>query len=435
MSEFGIERFSEDARQRMTAALTSAGLRLEPSLSELDRSDTLVLSAPSAGQQHEAAPPGDLEGALAVRIAEAGGRLQRTTLDEAGASVAEGGVRWFDVGDSARVQPRELLEGLAGYCGGQLTEDMVNDILSPDPRPRIKRHGPNGETRCVSAFRVQACESDEGAAPDSSSKAGVLIFEPVEFLVGDEWLITCWHDVEVYRGADRIRESAPAPPANVFREVERCWPRPALSSAGDLALLVLRELVLTYAPSYRQFYVWEEEWELDFYRRPERIDRETLLEVRAAAAVFRDWLTPLNLSGLREDVDRAWFPGVTGTPNRGGHEIALHIDDRIDRTLKGLRRFSDTLRSAYDLLQLRESERERERDDKFQRNIAVGGAVILIPTLVAGIMGANTWVPGQWKEPDSPPHWAFLVLIGVVMLSGAVAWLAIQWLQNRDQRQ
>ncbi len=284
----------------------------------------------------------------------------------------------------------------------------------------------------MSAFRVQAAESDEGTRLESSSKAGVLLFEPVEFLVGDGWLITSWHDIEVYRGAKRIREDGPQPDATLFAQVERRWSKLNLSTAGDLALLVLHELALTYAAAYRQFYVWEEEWELDFYRRPDRVDRETLLEVRASAAVLRDWLSPLNPPGMRQDPEKAWFPGITGTDGTGGHGVALRIDDRVDQALANLQEFTNTLRSAYDLLQLREQERERERDDRFQRNIAVGGSALLVPTLVAGIMGANTWVPGQWSESHAPPHWAFLALVGLVVASGFVAWALIRRLQGRD---
>lgn len=434
MSEFGIERFSADAQQRMTSALTAAGLSVEPPLGDVARRDTVVLTSGSQnGQPPGRTEPSAVEECVTVRVADPGGRLSQVPPGQRADGPRQGGVHWIDVRDSARISPAELLEVAGPYCGGQLDLGMVEDLLSPDPRPRIKRHA-GGAVRCVSAFQVLACESDEGASDTSSSKAGVLLFEPVEFLVGTGWLITSWHDVEVYRGAERIREARPSPPAALFDEVERCWPGPGLTSAGDLAVLVLKELALTYAAAYRQFYIWEEEWELDFYRRPDRVDSETLLEVRALAAILRDWLSPLNPPGMRQDADKAWFPGITGTPERGGHELALRTDDRIDQALRALQEFTDTLRSAYDLLQLRQRERERERDDRFQRNIAVWGAAILVPTLVAGIMGANTWVPGQWSESHKPPHWAFLVLFALVVLSGLAAWLVIKRAQARDER-
>lgn len=427
MAEFGIDRLSDQAQERMDAALRESGLELERPLTELTRQDTVVLSARNGADA--AGSRTAVRDVLTTRVAEKAGALRPVAADPLELRPPPGGILWFDIPRTVGVDVGELVEVLGPACGGELTQPMARDLLSPDPRPKIREVGPG--IRCVSAFRALACESDDGAEA-STTKAGVLAFEPVEFLVGANWLITCWHDAEIYRGADRIKELPPSPPPALFREVERCWPISDLETAGDVALLVLKELALTYAPAYRQFYVWQEEWELDFYRRPERIDRDTLLEVRALAAVFRDWLSPLNPAGMRDDAGKAWFPGISGTRERGGHRLALKIDDRIDTALRDLRDFTDVLRSSYDLLQLRESERERERDDKFQRNIAVGGSAILIPTLVAGVMGANTWVPGQWRDPGGPPHWAFLVLVAIVILSGAIAWYAIHRIQKRD---
>lgn len=409
MARFDIERYSEEGQARMTEALEGAGLSLDPPLSQLNRRDTVVLTSARVSQDEPSG--GDLDEVLTVR-----------TL---------GDVRWFDIADSSRVGVREVLEALGPQCGGALDEEIVDDLLSPDPRPKVK--SPAAGIRNVAAFRVTACESDEGAGPESESKAGVLMFEPVEFLLGDDWLITVWHDFEVFRGADRIREAPPAPPAELFAEVERCWGEGAFTTPGDLAVLVLHELALTYAPAYRQLYDWLEEWELDFYRRPDQIDRDTLLDVRASAAILRDWLGPLNPSGMRADLTKAWFPGITGSQDRGGHQRALRVNDRVDRALAELRQFNETLRSSYDLLELRQAERERERDDRFQRNVAVWGSAILIPTLVAGIMGANTWVPGQWGSDDAP-HWAFFVLLAIILGSGVVAFAVIHIVQSRDER-
>lgn len=199
------------------------------------------------------------------------------------------------------------------------------------------------------------------------------------------------------------------------------------TTAGDLATLILQELALGYVPARRTLDVWLEEWELDFYRRSEHVDKETLLEVRGAAAILRDWLSPMNPSGLRQDPAKAWFPGITGTQEHGGYKKALDIDDRIDRSLAGLHGFGDTIRDSFDLLQLRQAEQQRDREENFQRTISIGGAVILVPTLVAGIAGSNTWVPYEHRVPG------FLVMVVLMTALAGVAWFWIRRMHRANE--
>ena len=434
MAEFEIERLSADARDRMTLALKEVGITAQPSLNTVHRKDTVVLSSddgrsPAPARSATPDTTSTLDDVLTVRSCRPNQPIGTSALSDIDAA-RTAGVVWFDIRDSFALEPAAVLAELNAHCRNQLTLEMVDDLLSPDPRPKIV-HYADGTIRGVSAFAVYAEESDQGAEPDSKSKTGVLEFQPVEFLVGADWLISCWHEVEIYRGAERVAEGPPAQRAELFHEVSRGWSAGGLSSAGDLGVLVLYELSLTFAPAYRELRAWEEEWELDFFRRPDRLDEETLLDARAAAAVLYSWLAPLNPPGMRKDIDRGWFPGVTGTPESGGYERAIRIDDRIDSSLRSLREFTASMRSSFDLLHVRTSELERKRDDKFQRTIAIGGAVILIPTLVAGVMGANTWVPGEYGESA---HWAFVVFLVLVFGSGLLAWLFLRRMGRTDDR-
>jgi Mg2+ and Co2+ transporter CorA len=431
MGEFEIERLSTDARDRMTRALKGVGITSQPPLDTVHRRDTVVLSSgDGAGQAPAPTASSDaLENVLTARICRPNQPVRETAFSELDSARGDG-VAWLDIRDTFALDPVAVRAALNAHCRNELTPEMVDDLLSPDPRPKVV-HYAGGAIRGVSAFSVSADESDEGADEDSKTKAGVLEFQPVEFLVGVDWIITCWHEVEIYRGAERVCEGPPSQREEVFHEVSRSWSSGDLSSAGDLAVLVLYELSLTFAPAYRELRAWEEEWELDFFRRPDRVDQETLLDARAAAAVLYSWLAPLNPPGMRKDINRGWFPGVTGTPDSGGHERAIRIDDRIDSSLRSLREFTESMRSSFDLLHVRTSELERKRDDRFQRTIAIGGAVILIPTLVAGVMGANTWVPGEYGESA---HWAFVVFLVLVFGSGLLAWLLLRRMGRADER-
>jgi hypothetical protein len=97
------------------------------------------------------------------------------------------------------------------------------------------------------------------------------------------------------------------------------WQNCKLESSGDLGTVILDTLAQSYALARRQLYAWLEAWELDLYEDPDDIEEVTLVELRAAGALFRDWVDPLNRSGMREDPSKAWFPGVS----KEGHGVAI----------------------------------------------------------------------------------------------------------------
>jgi len=60
------------------------------------------------------------------------------------------------------------------------------------------------------------------------------------------------------------------------------------------------------------------------------------------------------------------------------------------------------------------------------RRVEIGAAAFLIPTLVVGFYGANTWVPGQGS------HWGFWVMLAaLIALSLLGVGLVLRW-QRRD---
>ena len=61
-----------------------------------------------------------------------------------------------------------------------------------------------------------------------------------------------------------------------------------------------------------------------------------------------------------------------------------------------------------------------------QRRIEIAAAVFLVPTLIVGFYGANTWVPGQGK------HWGFWVMVAVLVLLSLASLLAVLQFQRRS---
>lgn len=292
---------------------------------------------------------------------------------------AAGDVVWLDVDKAAG--PAELLAAAAPLCNAQLNPEMVGALLaeSEDRGPVMFA---DGDVRLARAFAALTVETGE--------TVGRLVFEPVNVLAGDGWLMTCWQTDEVL------------PHAACSTAVARRWVGGLGRTAADLGVLVLHELVLTFSPAYRGVESWLEEWELELYR-DDRLDRESLPQLWTAMALLRDWIKPLNRPGIRSDVDKAWFRGATD------HAEIESVDERINRALHDLSELGRVLRSSFAMLHARVEDQDRQRREERQQRIELLGALFLVPTFVVGFYGANTRLPGGG-------HWSGFVAMLVAMV-------------------
>ncbi len=182
----------------------------------------------------------------------------------------------------------------------------------------------------------------------------------------------------------------------------------------------MSELALTYASTHRRFYADLEEWELRLYTSGDggfeisEQDERRLHDLWGARARLRDWLSPLNVPGLREDADKAWLPGAD-------HNAVIGLDKRVDKALEALANLGKTLRSSFHLIHIKKIEAKRERDERLQRDIGFFATGLVVPTLVVGFYGANTWIPGEHRL------WGFWGMIVVII----VATLAVMTLLRR----
>jgi hypothetical protein len=133
----------------------------------------------------------------------------------------------------------------------------------------------------------------------------------------------------------------------------------------------------------------------------------------------RKWLTPLNRPGLGKDIAKAWLPATD-------HPAVVEVDERVDNALAGLAKLSEALRQAFGLLHAKQAEAQRQREEQSARRLEKNAAMLLVPTLVVGFYGANTWVPGQGR------HWGFYVMLGVLILGTCLAMIALR--ARRDRR-
>jgi hypothetical protein len=309
------------------------------------------------------------------------------------------GFPWFELVCGAG-ETAEVLAALREHCPG-LTAPMLEDLLTPDDLPDGKHYG-GASIQLASTFGVVA-ERDECGPAERGTPRGVgrLTFQPVEIIAGDEWLISCWHPTRTFEGSDKVAEGPAGPAEATFRGVVERWARGRQGSPADLGVAVMHELALTYVPAQRELVLWLEDWELSLYQEAKKADEGELVALWGLMAMMRKWLTPLNRPGLRKDLAKAWLPATD-------HDAVVEVDDRVDRALDGLARMSETLRGAFGLLHVEQTEEQRQREEKSARRLETLAAVFLVPTLVVGFYGANTWVPGQGR------HWGFWVMVGVL---------------------
>ena len=93
-----------------------------------------------------------------------------------------------------------------------------------------------------------------------------------------------------------------------------------------------------------------------------------------------------------------------------------------------LGRLSETLRQSFGLLHLEQAEEQRQHIERMQRRVEIAAAAFLVPTLIVGFYGANTWVPGQGR------HWGFWVMVMVLVVLSAAALIFVSFTQRRTQQ-
>jgi CorA-like Mg2+ transporter protein len=323
------------------------------------------------------------------------------------------GFRWFELACGVE-KVRDVLAAIAEHCPG-LTEPMLQDLLTPDEQPEGKRY--DEDVRLASSFSVEAWRPERHVDRGTPQGVGVLRFQPVELLAGDGWLVTCWHPQRIFQGSKKVDELPPDDVNDLREAVAARWKRKPGTLPGDLGVSVMHELALTYAPAHRALHAWLEDWELSLYIEDDLDNHDQLPELWGLMAVLRDWLNPLNKAGLRADVGKAWLPV-------SDHAAVIEVDDRIDKALAELAKLSGTLRQSFNLLHLEQAEEQRRRSERVQRRNELLAAGFLVPTLVVGFYGANTWVPGEGR------HWGFWVMVAVLAVLSVLV-VAVFWRNHR----
>lgn len=433
LDRFDAARLTPSTRDRIERALDEVGLVLHPPLDRVERTSLVRVSPRSHSDELDANAPVEaalaaVEGTLRASVWRPGERGEEVSLVHA---LTTEGVLWLDVLVDEGTSEVALHRALVHLCAPDVTVSMVYDLLRPDRVPTVKDYG---RVRAASSFSVHAEESkitegerepsadgggdDEDPSGASASKAGVLAFQPVEFLASDRWLVSCWQPGQAAPdGVRKDRHRAPESHQRLVEEVERNWCEEPRTGAGDLGVLVFYELARSYEHATRLLYTWIESWELDFYSRRADTEINSLIELRRYIAEFREKLLALYRSGMAKNRALVWLPSVTEP------EKADWVDERIERSLDDLRTLGEMLQTSIGLVASVTSARQSHQSQRFQETATVIASALLVPALVGEALGAD--------EILDPGFWAVFAVFGLMAVAGLLSYLFIRTLRRR----
>jgi Mg2+ and Co2+ transporter CorA len=403
LDEFGLFRLTADTRARLGRSLAEVGIDVQPPLATVKRHETIRLSLEGDGRLSTLS---GLSATKMVRLFDCVPGAPLREVDLARAHEAEG-VLLVDL-DVVVLDAEDAEKALQRVCAEGITRAMVDDLLAADPRPKVARFL-GDEVRLVSTVHVTA---EEYEGPARASKAGRLVFHPVELAAGDGWLVISRHRGGVYDGANEVDQVEPLPLDSLIAAIEPAWRKLADANSSDLGMLILDAVAVSYRTAHRELHAWLDSWELDFNDRLHETETDTLKDVRGLLTRLRVRLTAL--SPLHDQPADAWFA------NAVSDAAAESLDRRLERSLRQLEETSEALRSSLQVMatagtaeQLRLAQEQRERGQKLDDRITSITALLLVPTLIVGVYGANTMLPGR-------DHWTGFVAMLLLIVGSAI---------------
>ena len=353
LDRFGETELTPETRRRIANALSEAGLVAHPPIEHVERRQSVRL------EPKDAPPTGH------------GIRSEKRVGD----------VGWIDL-DAVRGSGAELAPILSELAHKPLTPEHIEDLLSPDDRLTPEHFDAVWK---LTTFDV---EWEEPAA---------LRIQSIELVVGDTWLVSCWHQpLSVSTdGAHYVHD--PGHP----RELDA---PETVANPIELAAAILDQLSTGYGAAVEQLEAFLDGWELAAYRND--VEPETLRALRGFVGQFRHRLAPLEES--LEELRETW--------------PVAHVHMRVKRALKALERLALRLRSAFDLVTAHYATAQHDQSEALQDRIAWITALLIAPTFLASIAGVNTALPGQGS---------WLGFVALLVLMGLAAFATRSLLRRR----
>ena len=330
----------------------------------------------------------------------------------------EGTVLWVDV--PAGADP-VVVAGRLGSLHPSLTAARVTDLLERDPLARVEE--------CADGVRhvtmVGIGLPDRWPDPDAAHHE--LDFQMIEVVVGEGWLVTCWHPSRHFDGSPGQDRDGEPVLRELLHESASRWAEAGRTTAGDLATCLAESLARRYKHVYRALDLWLQQWEQRVHvtEQIDKQDRDELKQLLSLVNEARRNLAAFNNSRSLTG-DGRWFPGADPALDKGADEMLDKALDRLRTLFEGIRADLDLVCMETLAHQAEIAEKRAASERKFQDGVGRITALLLVPTLIAGIFGANTWLPGGGKTSGFGEMLALMVLA-----SALVYWAIVR--QPREQ--
>jgi hypothetical protein len=365
-------------------------------------------------------------------------------------------VRWFDVDPGSHEPTSDDVERVLGALKAscpELNKVIVRDLLTPDSQPKAEIYGDEAtgiRTVSVAALIAREVPDDDD---DFDERDEQLLVQMVELVIGPNWLITCWHPGKSLNGGGVVTEGPRLLLEPFLSYVSHLWvegrrdaPAEELRPQGgnDLAAYLTKSLVATYGASLRMLQRWVSSWEAKFFQTIGIPDDQTrtngqATKVLQAAAVeisnflsvvgeFSRSVNALKLAG-EEMPNSSWFaqphPTVGNTPRPS--DFSDQVDDittAVETAVTKTGQLSEEIRADMDLLMLHSQARQQETSERLQGYLGKVTGLILVPSFVAGLFGANTALP------EGCTWTGFVIMVVLMVVSAAASYWFIRRLMR-----
>ena len=427
-------------------ALEGRGITVSPAADAATRRDVLELTL--ADKREAGERPLDAAGIRVTAWSPEGPGREERPLSAQALQPGSGDVLWFDLDplgdappDVLRDRSHQVSALLQPWCPA-IDDAIVRDLLTPDDQPKVETYGDErAGVRKISLVAVIARElPDEDDEFDGAEEQ--LIFQIVELVVGPGWILTCWQPTRAYAGSAEPEVGPPLLREPFLSHVAHRWMTDHTTAEGtdhpktsaDLGVYLARSLVGTYGASLRWLQRWVSAWEAAFYKSLTREDKADKL--RQAAQEVSNFLSMVGefsraVSAFRlageETPNKSWFPHVAydgrGTSGDLAEQVGA-LESSINGAEERISQLAAQIRADMDLLMIQTQASQQESSERLQSYLGKVTGLILVPTFVAGLFGANTALPGggSWTGFD--------IMLLLMAVSALASYLVIRRLMD-----